>query len=1294
MIDWFQSLTSTTGFVPRRQCGDWTPGWVTAHAGSDVLIWLAYLSIPLVLLAVARHAAVRPFRPMIGLFAAFILACGTTHLIEAVIFEHPVYRLGGVVKILTAVVSWATVFALIPAVPRLLPLLDQLPKSPPPEPGPDPDAVKPAGLVYSLAILIALLAVLLRVALQPVLGDYSPYTVALLATVFVAWYGGFGPGLVTLLLSGVAAVYLFVPPRGQVVLDDLPKQFGLGLFLFTGLGVLVLGGLQRETRRRLHGKVLQLWSAREEATAEKRKADETLAALDAFVRNAPYGIAYFDPAMRYIRVNDTFAKANGVPVGEHIGRALTDVLPDFPPDLAAEYQRVLDTGEPLNRRVVREPEVVWELTAFPVPLADGRRGLGVIGVDVTDRQRQEEQLRESAERFQAMADGIPQLAWMTRPDGHIFWYNQRWYDYTGTTLEEMQGWGWQAVHDPEELKRVMVTWPKALAAGEPFEDTFPLRRYDGQMRWHLTRAVPHKDAAGRVLLWFGTNTDITAQRQMEEELREREARFRQLAEAMPQIVWVARGDGYREYFNTRWYGYTGLTVEQSAGREGWVVALHPDDQERGRAAWRHSVETGELYQIEYRFRDRHGNYRWFLGRAEAVRDEAGQIVRWLGTCTDIDRQVRAAEDLREARRFAESVLHSLSSHLAVIDADGNIVSVNESWRQFGEANGIPPGFDWLTANYFAAGRQDEYGRRAEDGIRAVARGERGAFELEYPCHGGGRERYFVLRANRFRGDGPVRLVITHENVTDRVLAERQLRESASQQLQLTEGMPLLMWACRPNGECDYLSRQWLDYTGTPLDSQLGKGWLAYVHPDDRAATTAAWQAAVDGAAAYDVEYRLRRHDGAYRWFAVRGIPVRDQAGRITRWYGSCTDIDDRKHYRDNLERMVAERTAQIREQQMFLNTTLDNIAEGVVACDASGRLKLFNAAARRMHALPLEPTAADRWTERYRLYEADGVTPMPTDNIPLYRAWRGETVRDAELVIRAVGQPDRYLLCFGQQLHAPDGNVSGAVVSMRDVTERREYERQLLLTHAALRASNEDLEKFAYVASHDLQEPLRKIQAFGTRLADRYRDALGEQGQGYLDRMTEAAGRMRRLIEDLLALSRVSSKQITFQPVDLSVLVQDVLGDLDEQVQRTGGRVEVGRLPTVVGDPGQLRQLFQNLIGNALKFSRPDTPPEVRLTATELAQLPADADPPPPASSGWRITVSDNGIGFEPEYAERIFELFQRLHARTKYEGTGLGLAIVRKIALRHGATIVARGRPGEGATFVLDWPTQAEQLV
>jgi PAS domain S-box-containing protein len=1161
MFDWFRSLVDTTGYVPRKQCGGWTSDWIATHTGADLAIWLAYVSIPLVLLTVTRHPAVRQIRPLVWLFAAFIVACGSTHLIEAVLFEYPVYRLSGVMKVVTAVVSWATVFALVPAVPKLLPVLDQYSAT---APTADPDADKPPTLVYSLAVLVALLATLIRFLFDPLLGDLPALGINVLAVIFVAWYGGFGPGLITLVMSGVLSVYLFVPPRRALWVEGLNFQVDLGLYLITGLGVLVLGELQRTTRNRLRGKVAQLRAASDALTAEKQKADETLGRLDAFLRHAPGGIAMLDADLRFVWVNEMFAAANGEPIAEHIGRSLQDVLPDVTDSLAADYRAVVATGAPMINQLVYGRTLIWQMNAFRVPLGDGRSGLGIIGVDVTEQRRQEEQVRES------------------------------------------------------------------------------------------------------------------------------EGRFRQLAEAMPQIVWMTRPDGYHEYYNTRWYEYTGLTSEQSIGW-GWSDPLHPDDRERSKARWQMSTDTGSDYEIEYRFRRHDGSYQWFLGRASAVRDEGGRIVRWLGTCTDIDEQVRTAQELAESRRFSESVLHSLPSHLAVIEADGRILAVNESWRQFAAANGIPPDRDWTTANYFDASRNDEYGRRAVDGIRAVARGDRGAFEMEYPCHGNGQERYFLLRANRFRGDGPVRLVITHENVTDRVLAERKLRESASQLTQLTEGVPLLMWACRPSGECDYLSRQWLEYTGGTLDGQLGFGWLDALHPDDRAGTATAWQSAVEGRGEYDVEYRIRRHDGAYHWFAVRGIPLRDHTGAVVRWFGSCTDIDDRKHYRDTLERLVAERTTKLREQQIFTNAILDTVSEGIAACDADGNLRLFNAATRRMHGLPAELLPFDRWAAHYRLYEADGVSPLPTDRVPLLRAWRGEAVRDAEMVIRAAGQPDRYVVCSGAQLKAADGTVSGAVVSMRDMTDRREYERQLVRTSAALRASNEELEKFAYAASHDLQEPLRKIQAFGTRLADRYRDAVGDQGKDYIDRMLDSAGRMRKLIDDLLALSRVSSKPLAAGPVALSGVVDGVLANLEVLIQKSGGRVEVGPLPVLDGDDTQFGIVFQNLIANAVKFARPGVPPVVRVSASPFDQIPADADPPPPPTGpGWRITVADNGIGFAPEYGERIFGLFQRLHTRAQYEGTGLGLAIVRKIVVRHGASIVARGRPDEGATFVIDWPTTA----
>lgn len=275
-----------------------------------------------------------------------------------------------------------------------------------------------------------------------------------------------------------------------------------------------------------------------------------------------------------------------------------------------------------------------------------------------------------------------------------------------------------------------------------------------------------------------------------------------------------------------------------------------------------------------------------------------------------------------------------------------------------------------------------------------------------------------------------------------------------------------------------------------------------------------------------------------------------------------------------------------------------------------------------------------------------------------------------------------------------------------DVTERKQHEVMLQQLNEALaertdelqdrtdelgRAnqlltqSNRELEEFAYVASHDLQEPLRKIQAFGDLLASQYRDDLGDEGRDYLDRMHRAAGRMQALISDLLALSRVVRKGSAFESVDLNAVARSVLDDLEARIDETGGCVDVGEMPVLEADPTQMRQLFQNLIGNGLKYRRPDVAPRVVVAAEPLNGRDMDASSP--ATRVWRISVDDNGVGFDPMYAEQIFQPFQRLHGRSEFEGTGMGLSICRKIVERHGGTLVAMGRPDDGAEFVVTIP-------
>ncbi len=247
--------------------------------------------------------------------------------------------------------------------------------------------------------------------------------------------------------------------------------------------------------------------------------------------------------------------------------------------------------------------------------------------------------------------------------------------------------------------------------------------------------------------------------------------------------------------------------------------------------------------------------------------------------------------------------------------------------------------------------------------------------------------------------------------------------------------------------------------------------------------------------------------------------------------------------------------------------------------------------------------------------------------------------------------------------------------------EAAELERAITdLTDAGrqLQASNRELETFASVASHDLQEPLRKIRTFSDRLMQRQSDRLDEEGRDYLARSAKAAERMSHLIDDLLTYSRVTTRGQPLRPVSLSEVVEGVLSDLEDRIAESQAWIEFGPLPSICADAAQMRQLFQNLIANALKFVAPGEPPMVRI----FARIDETVEP-----AICHLSVADHGIGIEPQYRERIFEMFQRLHGRDAYEGTGIGLAICRKIAERHGGTIGLEDSPGGGSIFVVSLP-------
>lgn len=252
---------------------------------------------------------------------------------------------------------------------------------------------------------------------------------------------------------------------------------------------------------------------------------------------------------------------------------------------------------------------------------------------------------------------------------------------------------------------------------------------------------------------------------------------------------------------------------------------------------------------------------------------------------------------------------------------------------------------------------------------------------------------------------------------------------------------------------------------------------------------------------------------------------------------------------------------------------------------------------------------------------------------------------------------------------------------IHDITQQKLSEERLRRYAAELERSNRELQDFAYVSSHDLQEPLRKIQAFGDRLKTKEYEKLSDQGKDYVDRMLNAASRMQNLINDLLDFSRVTSKSKAFVQVSLDSVLTDVLSDLEITIEKTGAQIQRAPLPHIEADPTQLRQLFQNLVSNAIKFRKENEQPQINIFARELqgkARMTST-----PGDEMVEIHVQDNGIGFDEKYLDRIFNIFQRLEGQ-KYEGSGIGLAICRKIAVRHGGDITAHSQAGIGTTFIV----------
>jgi PAS domain S-box-containing protein len=481
----------------------------------------------------------------------------------------------------------------------------------------------------------------------------------------------------------------------------------------------------------------------------------------------------------------------------------------------------------------------------------------------------------------------------------------------------------------------------------------------------------------------------------------------------------------------------------------------------------------------------------------------------------------------------------------------------------------------------------------------------------------------------------------NSSIKERQQVEQSRLASEEQYHALADAMPQIVWTARPDGDLDYYNQRWFDYTGTTLEETQGRGWEMMLHPDDLQRSVDNWTQAVRTGLSYEDEYRFKRAvDGVYRWHLARAVPIFAADGNILKWIGTCTDIEEKK-----------------REAEAFAARAaiVEAADDAIIGEDLDGIIVTWNGGARRLYGYTSEEVVGRS--------AALLIPAEMSDELPriLKSIRQGETLEHYETVrVRKDGK--RLDVSFTlSPIKDGQGKITGIAGIARDITEAKQSE-------AELRRSNAELEQFAYVASHDLQEPLRAMAGTVQLLQHSYQGQLDADADEIITHAVAAVTRMQTLINDLLGFSRLSRHGKTFAPTHCTDVLADVESVLEVAIAESGAVITHDDLPTIMADTSQLRQLLQNLLSNAIKF-RGEHSLQIHVCARR-------------DQNTWLFSVRDNGMGIEEKYFERIFVVFQRLHTRDEYPGTGIGLAICQKIVERHGGRIWLDSEAGQGTTF------------
>lgn len=624
------------------------------------------------------------------------------------------------------------------------------------------------------------------------------------------------------------------------------------------------------------------------------------------------------------------------------------------------------------------------------------------------------------QRLRAMLTFTPHMFWSYDVDTGEEHYSRQWMAFTGAgDIGRPGGVHRMALVHPKDRDRARRAWQRSLDTGAPYEIEYRLAHRDGGHRWIRSVGAPERDAGGRIIAWYGSCTDVHDRVAASEALRDSERKFHRIIDAMPHIVWSMEGGAKRpDYYNRHWYEFTGLPEGSLDGPE-WEGLYCAEDVARVSAAWRHSRETGEPYEAEYRLRHRDGDYRWIESRGRAERAVDGRIERWYGSCTDIHERVLARDAVKAHEQRAQQILDAVPHVIWSADPGGRIDYLSGQWRRF-----FPTDDDLASADrWFELINPKDRERVSAAWHHAMATGE--PFEAEMRLRTDAGERWTFSRGVAHR-DGAGRVMRwygTFSDVHERVLALQALDASERSAQAMLNAVPHVVWTADAEGRVDFFSNQWRRFF--PVEEELANGerWMQTIHPDDLGIVAPAWAHSITTGEPFEAQMRVRTNDGD-RWILSRGIPERDGKGKVLRWYGTCTDIH---------QRVLAEQALDASER---LNREMIEASPDCVSLlELDGTVVMVNQTTQRLYGKTQEELVGRNWARRFTAYQKDAEAALRS-------ARRGGVGRLA-VHYRPPGKDhERWWDVLVAPVRGPDGKPQRLMVMSRDISDQKAAEEK------------------------------------------------------------------------------------------------------------------------------------------------------------------------------------------------------------------------------------------------------------